>query len=123
MKRQIEPGIDSYLDKVFKLIPAEITAGFLAGQSLIFATPRPEELWWLLLLFAFVLTLITPLYLMKIQNVTSVSQIFVSTLSFPIWAANISASWFAHLGPAVPALGLLLIVWVLFVPLVLTGGE
>lgn len=115
-------GAGDYLDRVYKLIPAELTAGYTAGQSFLGVPENITENIPLLIGFAAFLTAITPFYLVRLQGLSwkkDAAQLCVSTISLPIWAANISA---LYIGATmsdlwVKALGLILISWVLLAPL------
>jgi len=65
------------------------------------------------------LLLLTPLYLVKIQNVKTTAQVILTTLSFPVWVYTIGgpfkmAGWY-H--PQIASC--LLVVWTLIIPLVI----
>ena len=53
-----------------------------------------------------------------VQKVRTLTQILATTISFPVWAANVSAPLvyeYFHLPP--PALGAVLIIWTTSLPL------
>lgn len=121
MRREVDSVSDRYIDKLYKIIPAEITGAYIAASSLL-AGVDPK--WYGVLLGAFggFLTLLVPAYLSKLQNVKDRKQIFVSMISFPIWAANTSALWIQdNYGIIAEVLALILIGWVLLTP-ILVGG-
>ncbi len=92
--RQIDRPLGStqdYLDRIGKLVPAEITAGFLAVQPLLINKDDVTENFIVLLIFVAFLTVLVPFYLWKLFNVTNAVQLAFSALSFPVWAAAICA--------------------------------
>lgn len=119
MQREVTTS-DSYLDKVKKLIPAEVSAAFLAinasipleGSKLIFAVA-----------FFVVLIPICVAYLRLFEQVRNWLQIaFISGVAFPVWALNIAIDRIDWLqGNLFVASGLLVLV-TLIVPL-LAGRQ
>jgi hypothetical protein len=78
--------------------------------------PSPDDIWYILG-SAVVLLIAVPFYLYFLQGVRNTWQIVVSTLSFPIWAANIG---YAYVYDQIPIpqklLSILLILWTLAIP-------
>jgi hypothetical protein len=110
--REIKP-LDSYTAKILKLIPAEISAAYLSINSLVDQTYGFGTLMWIALL---ALALLCPFYL-RIAGVQNMLQIGFSTLSFLLWAVNISASRLTDMvNPT--ALGVMLILWTMLIPLI-----
>jgi hypothetical protein len=117
MKRQID-HTDSYMDQLFKLIPAEITAAFIAGSTVLLTSDNPNEDFVGIAFWGVFLTVLVPFYL-KMQGVSLFPQIFVSTVSFPIWAAGTQSVLVqSYFGISAKWLGLVLIGWVLITPLI-----
>jgi hypothetical protein len=92
MARDIRPtgdvAPDEYVQRLSKLMPAEITGAYLAIASLLVPLHGGGDVY---LLGSFcVLLVLLPLYLKFVLNMKNNLQIIVSTLSFPVWAANIS---------------------------------
>ncbi len=132
MDRDIRPATahgpgDEYSQRLYKLIPAEVTAAYLAISTLLTETDpalpgtpgiNPMDLylfWSFCALFALV-----PLYMWIVQRVRTLAQITATTISFPIWAANVSAPLiyqYFHVPP--PAIGAVLIIWTTTLPLFL----
>ncbi len=108
-----------YLDRLYKIIPAEMTAAYLAISTLLTDTTNPEAHATTLLIFAVFLMLLTPLYLWRLAGVRNMAQILVSTVSFPIWAAAISTSlltlMFDFITPEI--ITVVMVGWVLVTPL------
>ncbi len=87
MSREVQ-GDDSYLDRVKKLIPAEVSAGFLAINS---AIPLNSDFNSFVIGFFAALAVLCALYLLMIEKVTSIAQIvFITVVAFPVWAVNIA---------------------------------
>ncbi len=87
MSREVVSS-DSYLDRVKKLIPAEVSAAFLAINASI---PLDEKFSAYVVGFFLVLVPICVLYLRMLEVVTSWAQIaFISGVAFPVWALNIA---------------------------------
>ncbi len=119
MKREVDPNLDSYLDQLFKIIPAEITGAYVAASAFLIG-PNPESETLMLAGFAVFLTFLVPFYLRKLQGVHNRAQLIVSTISFPIWAASTSIVLIAsYIGVWSKILGLVLIGWVLVTPLLI----
>lgn len=76
---------DTYSDRLFKYIPAELVAGYIFALGMIrklTETGETRALQWGL--FAIFLIL-TPLYLCRVQKVMKISQLIISTVSFAVW--------------------------------------
>jgi hypothetical protein len=118
-------GLGDYLDRVYKLIPAELTAAYLAIQSYLGVPENPADNIPYLLGAGIFLTLLVPFYLTMLQGVWTLPQIIVSTVSLPIWILNISSAYVAlDLSPGwVKGFGLVLIGWVLVAPLLVAMGN
>jgi len=112
-------GPQDYLDRLYKIIPAEVTAAYLAISTLLTDTINPESNAMTLLLFGIFLTALTPFYLWILAGVRNVMQIVVSTISFPIWAVSISAGlvtlMFSDITPEI--ITVVMVGWVLVTPL------
>ncbi|OGA55625.1 MAG: hypothetical protein A3G81_20305 [Betaproteobacteria bacterium RIFCSPLOWO2_12_FULL_65_14] len=74
---------DTYRDRLFKYIPAEVVTLYL-GLSGVLATAAdaPQFLHWVIFFAGLVGT---PFYLLTAQNVTSRTQLVISTLAFAVW--------------------------------------
>lgn len=118
------PG-QQYLDKLYKIIPAEITAGYTAIASFLWDPIDPGKNIYVLLGFAVFLTVINPLYLYRLQMVRNRMQIVVSTISFPIWAACISTPLLtgavSFITPQI--ITVVMVAWVLATPLLVPGDA
>ena len=112
-------GPQDYLDRLYKIIPAEVTAAYLAVSTLLADPLNPQSNELTLLLFGIFLTLLTPFYLWILAGVRNGMQIVVSTISFPIWAISISAAMVTLAFPFVTpqTITVLMVAWVLVTPL------
>jgi hypothetical protein len=117
MPREIAPS-DPYLEKIKKLIPAEVSAAYLAINTMI---PSEDSAFMWVLIFSGILMILCWLYLAKFQNVTGVYQLgFTTFVAFPIWAVNISIDRFEIDRYVVSAA---LVIVTLFAPLVMPKEE
>jgi hypothetical protein len=89
MSRGINPQ-DPYPLKVAKLLPVEVTAGYTAINAYL---SDDIDNWSLLLLFGSILMVIC-FYLIRWQTKNTLQAILTS-LSFVIWAASVSAFYYA----------------------------
>jgi hypothetical protein len=132
MPRDINTATDPYSTTLVKLIPSELVAAYSAVLGLLKVSDSTmpakhfqaimiqgadiiEGVLWAVF---WVVTLLTPLYLRKIQGVTSVTQLSFTTCSFVIWAYSLGGifelkQWYQ------PLLGgIVLILWTLIIPLI-----
>lgn len=119
MSREVTTS-DSYLDKVKKLIPAEVAAAFLAINASI---PLQGSKFIFAIGFFLLLVPICVAYLRIFERVQNWLQIaFISGVAFPVWALNIAIDRIAWMqGHLFIASGLLVLV-TLIVPL-MAGRE
>ena len=75
------PALDSYYNKLVKLIPAEIIALFLSLDT-ITKSANYKTLEWFIFAFCFVGTY---LYLQRVTKVTKKNQIFISLGAYCVW--------------------------------------
>jgi hypothetical protein len=110
--------LDSYSSKLAKLIPGEVTAAYLAINSLV---SIDDGMSWVMITSLVILAIFCPLYLWKLQNVRNVAQIAFTTAAFPLWALNISYPRI----PSIPqgVLGTALILATLAIPLISPTQE
>ncbi len=106
MAREIDSDTDDYSAKLLKLIPAEVSAAYLSINSLVSLEEGFSGKMWLSLI---ALTLMCYLYLTMLRGVRNQVQAIFTTISFPVWAANISAARFANIDPTIFGIILILI--------------
>jgi len=104
---------DPYLQRLAKLLPAELVAAYIAITGVVTAADEPN-LW--LGISLVVIGLLVPLYLYFFGNVKGVWQLLISEVSFWIWAGNISPefSWFQRVEPI--GWSIMVILWCLIIP-------
>lgn len=104
---------DPYLERIAKLIPAELVAAYIAIAGLVTAADNPN-MWLGLSIIS--IAILVPLYLYFFQDVRSVFQLIISEISFWIWAGNISPefSWFQNIEPI--GWAVIVILWCLVIP-------
>lgn len=112
--RQVDSVTDTYATKLAKLIPAEVSAGYLAINSLV---PITNGFSLVMIASLCILTILCPAYLW-LQGVRNVWQISFTTACFPVWALNISAVRSAFLDAT--TLGVILILITVTAPLIPT---
>jgi hypothetical protein len=84
-----DQGVVWYLDKVKELIPAEVSAAFLAINSAIPIDDRNNK--WLYGFFV-ALLLLCALYVKLVKNASYVRFVFITLIVFPVWAMNIAVA-------------------------------
>lgn len=76
---------DTYADRLFKYIPAELVAGYIFAIGMMKNLTEAGEIrvfqWGLFLIFL----ILTPLYLWRVQKVQKISQHIISAVSFVVW--------------------------------------
>ena len=82
---------DDYLSRVLKHIPSEIVMAYIAIDGVLRTSYNPnvwserqtlQRLLWITLA---ALTIITPFWLWRVMRVRRPTQLFISTLSVPVW--------------------------------------
>lgn len=97
---------DGYRDRLFKYIPGEIvTLYFGLREALERSHHVPHALQWVVFAFCLVAT---PIYLWRVQHVAAWRQLFISTVSFAVWAFALGGP-FAGLRWYQPVYGALLL--------------
>jgi FtsH-binding integral membrane protein len=117
MSREI--GVDDpFFLKVAKLIPAEVSAAYLAINW--YLSDRIDN--FLILALCGLVLLITCFFLAKWQS-NNKRQAFFTSVAFVLWAANISGQFYASKGERV-ILACILVLGSIFLPrLVNSGGK
>ncbi|MGJ8529386.1 hypothetical protein [Maritalea sp.] len=115
-------SIESYLDKLFRLIPTEVTAAFLAINTLL-GTDNNSVNIYLSLLSAFVLACLSPLLLQRFAGVRSKIQLVSSPITFLIWAGNIAIYRFNPAWSPDKVLPTILILWTVLLLFATTWSD
>lgn len=118
MPREIKT-VQSYQDRLLKLIPTEIIAAYMALQGVV----PPAYAKWATLAIAVILVALTPLYLMRLQGVRHTGQVVMTTLAVVVWLYTLGGP-FQYWGLYQAWIGsVLLVLWTLIVPLVVNPQE
>jgi hypothetical protein len=104
----------TYSDKLFALIPGEVTAAFLAIHSIADPSGSSDNL--LILASAIILLAINIPYLIKFQNVSDYSQVAFTSGAFVLWAASIENRRVLDLGVPPKVIAVALILYTLCIP-------
>ncbi len=80
---------DKYLERLIKLIPAEVLVAFTATESIV-ATWHSSPAWYRIAAWGCfaVILLALPSYLKSVARISKMRQIAASTLAYLIWAAG-----------------------------------
>jgi hypothetical protein len=82
---------DNYLSRVLKYIPSEIVMAYISIDGVLNSCYNPsiwadrQMLSRLMWIVTVTLTILTPLWLWRVMRVRRFSQLFVSTISVPVW--------------------------------------
>jgi hypothetical protein len=119
-ERQVA-GSDPYLEKLKKLVPTEVSAAFLAINSLV---PLDSDRNYVVEVAAIVLAVVCWLYLKRLQNVAALGQlIFTSLVAFPVWAMNIMIARFDWLAANSYVPSCILIIVTVVAPLIAPSAK
>lgn len=123
MTRTIKSA-DDYLSRVLKHIPSEIVMAYVAIDGILRTSYNPnilserQTLQMLLWITLCVLTVLTPLWLLRVMGVRRPSQLFISTLSIPVWLFALGGP-FALLDWYEPAFGAIVLpLYTLIIPII-----
>ncbi|WP_457938537.1 hypothetical protein [Mesorhizobium sp. 10J20-29] len=120
MEREVKPA-DTYAERVKKLIPAEVSAAFLAINAMI---PLDDDYLIYVIGFFVALVLISIVYLRALEQVKSAAQIgFVSLVAFPAWALSISVDRFDFMQNKLFLASGILVLVTLIIPLILKNPK
>jgi hypothetical protein len=115
---------DDYLSRVLKHIPSEIVMAYIAIDGILRTSYNPnvwserETLKTLLWITLAILTVITPLWLWRVMRVRRGPQLFISTLSVPVWLFALGGP-FALLDWYEPAFGAIVLpLYTLIIPII-----
>ncbi len=122
MSRTVKQS-DDYLSRVLKYIPSEIVMAYIAIDGVLRTSYNPnvwserQTLLRLLWIVLAILTVITPLWLWRVMRVRRPGQLFISTLSVPVWLFALGGP-FALLDWYEPAFGAIVLpLYTLIVPI------
>ncbi len=121
MARQIKP-VESYRNKLLKLIPSEIVAAYMVVIGII---PENYSKWGTLIV-SLVLFILTPFYLKRLEKIANNVQVVFCSFSFVVWVYSLGGLGgpFAHWNLYQPWIGSnVLIIWTLMVPLFVTTKK
>ena len=91
-------GYKTFLNRLYQLIPIEITGAYLAIHTLLKDPAAEDSVVEVLLMIGLLCLLaLLPLYLFRVRHVTSVSNVIFTTATFAIWSASISSDQIANL--------------------------
>jgi hypothetical protein len=82
---------DNYMSRVLKYIPSEIVMAYISIDGMLRTCYNPnlwadrQMLLKLLWIVSAILTVLTPLWLWRVMRVRRLSQLFISTISVPVW--------------------------------------
>jgi hypothetical protein len=82
---------DTYMSRVLKYIPSEIVVAYISIDGILRTCYNPnlwadrQMLLKLLWIISAILTVLTPLWLWRVMRVRRLSQLFISTISVPVW--------------------------------------
>jgi hypothetical protein len=115
---------DNYMSQVLKHIPSEIVMAYISIEGVLRTTYNPNlwadrlmlsKLSWSI---AGILTILTPLWLYRVMEVKRLPQLFISTLSVPVWLFALGGP-FNLLDWYEPALGAIVLpLYTLIVPII-----
>jgi hypothetical protein len=115
---------DNYMSRVLKYIPSEIVVAYISMDGILRTCYNPN-LWAdrqillkLLWIISAILTVLTPLWLWRVMRVRRLSQLFISTISVPVWLFALGGP-FALLDWYRPALGAIVLpLYTLILPII-----
>ncbi len=119
---------DDYLSRVLKHIPSEIVMAYVAIDGVLRTSYNPnisnerQTLSTLLWIVTTILTLLTPFWLWRVMHVRRPSQLFISTLSVPVWLFALGGP-FALTNWYEPAFGAIVLpIYTLVVPIIVRSA-
>ena len=115
---------DSYMSRVLKYIPSEIVVAYISIDGMLRTCYNPnvwadrQMLFKLLWIVSAILTVLTPLWLWRVMRVRRLSQLFISTISVPVWLFALGGP-FSLLDWYRPALGAIVLpLYTLILPII-----
>ena len=118
-----------YQSKLLKLIPTEIVGAYMFLSGVVSGGPESAASTAsllddnLIMVVFFALLALTPLYLWRVSNVTSIVQIIVTTISYVVWVYTLGGPFSVwHIYS--PAAGsVFLVIWTLAMPLLVPADH
>ncbi len=117
-------SFNAYLERLLKMIPAEVISLYLVGSGLIPADQRIALLVWSVLCLAGLLVIRAYGTADRLRNLpTDWVHVAISALAFVIWVYSLGGP-FEAFGLYIPYVGsLLVLAWTFFVPLFYKGPQ
>lgn len=115
INRKIDDS-STYGEKLFKLIPSEIVAAFLAING--FLASDLDNNRWTLLIASILLFALIPVYLQKIYKVHNFIQIIFTMGSYAVWIYSIGGPFKDFNLYNAPLASTILVFWTLLIPLI-----
>jgi hypothetical protein len=121
----VSAGFQSYLDRLMKMIPAEVIGLYLVGNGIIPADQKIALIiWTVICLIGVVVVRIYGTYDQSKQHPLDWPHIVISAIAFVIWVYAIGGGPFAAFSLTIPWVGsLLVLVWTFFVPIFYHGAD
>jgi hypothetical protein len=119
---------DNYISRVLKYIPSEIVMAYVAVDGILRSSYDPHglherqilsRLLWITL---FALTVLTPLWLWRVMRVRRPLQLFLSTLSVPVWLFALGGP-FTFLSWYEPAFGAIALPFYTLIVPIISGSS
>ena len=118
MAREIKK-VQTYQDKLLKLIPSEIIGAYVFLQGVI---PKEHGKWGTTVV-SLILLIMTPIYLRRIQKVKLNNQLIATTISFGVWVYSLGGP-FQYWNIYQPWLSsVILVLWTLAVPMIVVKAQ
>jgi hypothetical protein len=122
---------EGYQDKLVKLVPTEIIGAYLFISTGILglspaapSIPQDAETKVWILVVSIALLILTPLYLLKLNGVTNVMQVLVTTVSFLVWVYSLGGPFVVwEWGYSPKIAGSVLVLWSLTTPLLVQVNK
>lgn len=113
--------VNSYKDRLLKLIPSEIIAAYITLHGLVKGIENEHEQALLFIIIG-ILFLITPFYLYKVSMVTKKVQIAISSIGFLVWVFTTNPPIeYIYTIPTAFLGSLVFILYTLFIPIFYKG--
>ena len=132
MPRQVD-DTQPYQDKLVKLIPTEIVGAYMVLTGILGVDPTsaaiagqiPDSVLKpvLIQVVFFALLVLTPIYNVRVNRVSNIAQVVVTTLSYVVWVYTLGGPfvvWHVYY----PVIGsVVLVLWSLIAPLIVASNQ